>query len=356
MRFFARKFDYFGGAASAAWFKGDGDAPRLVETAAFGANPGALRMLTFAPAARPARAPLVVVLHGCTQSADEYASGAGWLALAEREGFVVLAPEQAAANNPNLCFNWFQPADARRDRGEAASIRAMIAQTLAAHDLDPARVFITGLSAGGAMAAVMLAVYPEMFAGGALISGISFGGADNVQQAFAEMQRPSRRSGKALGDKVRAASSHRGPWPRISVWHGDLDATVRPGAGENSVAQWRDVHGATGPAQERSSPTGRRYEAWTSPSGETVVAHHRIAGMGHGAPLAPAECGRAGAFLLDVGVSSSAEIAADWGIARQRPSPASQARIDTPPPPPHAPVGKIGEVISKALRAAGLLK
>ena len=108
-------------------------------------------MLSYAPERLAPGAPLVVALHGCGQTAAAYDHGAGWSELADRLRFVVLAPEQRQANNFNGCFSWFQPGDTSRDHGEAASIRQMIARAIADHDLDPRRVFITGLSAGGAI-------------------------------------------------------------------------------------------------------------------------------------------------------------------------------------------------------------
>ena len=115
-------------------------APRcMTETANFGPNPGALRMLHYRPEGLAPGAPLVVVLHGCTQTAEGYAQGAGWLTLADRYGFAVLAPEQRQSNNANLCFNWFEPGDTARGAGEAASIAAMVAHLTDAHALDPAK-------------------------------------------------------------------------------------------------------------------------------------------------------------------------------------------------------------------------
>ncbi|TIL83807.1 MAG: PHB depolymerase family esterase, partial [Mesorhizobium sp.] len=115
----------------------------------------------------PEAAPLVVVLHGCTQTAAGYDDGSGWSQLADQEGFTLLFPEQQRANNPNLCFNWFVPGDTKRNGGEALSIRQMIGAVVVEYGLDRKRIFITGLSAGGAMTSVMLACYPEVFAGGA---------------------------------------------------------------------------------------------------------------------------------------------------------------------------------------------
>ena len=126
----------------------------------------------------------MVVLHGCTQTAAGYELGAGWSTLARRYGFALLMPEQTKANNARLCFNWFEPHDIQRGEGEAASIRAMVEQMARAHGIDRKKIFVTGLSAGGAMSAVMLATYPDVFAGGAMIAGLPYGVANNVRQAL----------------------------------------------------------------------------------------------------------------------------------------------------------------------------
>ena len=175
----------------------------LRETQDFGSNPGTLRMLT--------------------QTAASYDRGAGWSTLAKRYGFALLLPEQQRSNNPNGCFNWFQTGDIKRGYGEALSIRQMVAKMVADHGIDPDRVFVTGLSAGGAMASVMLATYPDVFAGGAIIAGLPYGAATNVQQAFESMFQCPARSARAWGDLVRGASPHHGPWPRVS----DTSAPVR---------------------------------------------------------------------------------------------------------------------------------
>src|SRR5579862_1531219 len=180
--------------------------------APFAPNPGNLRMFRYLPRGLKAGAPLVVVLHGCGQTAGGYGQAAGWCELADALGFAVLAPEQKAVNNPNTCFNWFNPEDITRDSGEAASIAAMVRTMVATHRLDAGRVFITGLSAGGAMAAVMLATYPELFAGGAIIAGLPFGAAQNVRDALESMRSAPLRTPSQWGDLVRAASPYRGPW------------------------------------------------------------------------------------------------------------------------------------------------
>src|SRR6516225_5446007 len=192
----------------------------LVEVSRFGSNPGELRMFVFVPAHLQQSRALVVVLHGCGQTAAGYDHGAGWSTLAKHYGFALLMAEQRRANNANTCFNWFNPEDIARDGGEACSIREMIAHMVSTHGIDARRIFITGLSAGGGMTSVMLATYPEVFAAGAVIAGLPYGVASNLRQALDGMFYSPRRPARALGDLVRKASHHRGPWPKISVWHG----------------------------------------------------------------------------------------------------------------------------------------
>ena len=142
--------------------------PSLIEVSQFGENLGELRMMLYVSVNLPPSSPLIVVFHGASQSAEGYAEGAGWLSLADRFGFAVLCPEQNKRNNACLAFNWFEPDDMAREGGEAASIRQMVETAVEEHTLDRTRIFITGLSAGGAMTAVMLATYPDIFAVGRL--------------------------------------------------------------------------------------------------------------------------------------------------------------------------------------------
>ncbi|MGZ5960507.1 MAG: extracellular catalytic domain type 1 short-chain-length polyhydroxyalkanoate depolymerase [Rhizomicrobium sp.] len=288
----------------------------LKEVTGFGSNPGALRMFTHVPAKFASPPSLVVVLHGCTQSAASYDLGAGWSTLADRYGFALLLPEQTPANNPKTCFNWFQPGDTARDRGEALSIRQMIARMIVDHGIDRGRVFITGLSAGGGMTSAMLAVYPEVFAAGAIIAGLPYRTAGNVQQAFESMFQGRVRSPQEWGDEVRHASKHRGPWPRVSVWHGDLDATVKPMNADSIVQQWANVHEiASDPRTEMVD--GYQRQAWHR-NGVDVIESYSITGMGHGTPLATGSSdqayGEVGPFLLEVGISSSYHIAKFFGL------------------------------------------
>jgi poly(hydroxyalkanoate) depolymerase family esterase len=290
----------------------------LREITAFGRNPGNLRMFVHIPERLPTQAPLVVALHGCGQTAGDYDQGAGWSSLADRLGFVVLYPEQQPANNPKNCFSWFLPGDTTRDQGEASSIRQMVEHAIGAFGIDRRKVFVTGLSAGGAMASVMLATYPEVFAGGAIIAGLAYGSARSVQQAFDAMFTERSTPPAVLGDYVRAASKHRGPWPKISVWHGSADPIVKPSNAEDIVRQWTDVHGfSSAPSYEESIGAHRR-RVWNDPDGNAAIEAFFIGGMGHGVPLGAAtsneSCGAAGPFFLEAGISSTHRIAGFWQL------------------------------------------
>jgi feruloyl esterase len=336
---------------------------QLAELAAFGTNPGKLRMYLHVPASLAPQPGLVVVLHGCTQTAAGYDLGAGWSTLAERYGFALLLPEQGRLNNPRLCFNWFRPSDTGRDLGEAASIRQAVARVLIDHPaLDRARVFVTGLSAGGAMTSVMLATYPEVFAAGAIIAGLPFGCANGMQEALEAMNNGRSRPAPAWGDLVRAASRHRGPWPRVSVWHGDADTVVAPLNAGEIIKQWTDVHGLPETPGEADRLDGHPRRIWRGADGQIAVEEILVRGMAHGTPLAIAGVdephGAAGPFLLDVGIASSFHIARFFGLIgphmSQRPESAKAGESAARKQPPGS--LDIGGVISRALRAAGLLR
>ena len=292
----------------------------LVETAGFGSNPGGIRMLSFVPANLQEPRALVVVLHGCGQTAAGYDLGAGWSTLAKRYGFALLMPEQQPSNNGNGCFNWFNPEDTARERGEAGSIRQMIARMVGDHKIDERRIFVTGLSAGGAMTSVMLATYPEVFAGGAVIAGLPFGVATNVREALNGMfQSPSRPAGE-LGDLVRNASNHKGPWPKLSVWHGSADRTVNPANANEIVKQWLDVHHLPSAPMSEGTVDGYPRQIWWNADGETIVESYTITDMAHGTPLGIADnderYGAQGAFLIEAGISSSYHIANFFGLTQ----------------------------------------
>ncbi|MEH3040212.1 MAG: PHB depolymerase family esterase [Sphingomonas paucimobilis] len=333
---------------------------RLHDLTGFTPDPGNLRARVYIPDDLPPGAALVVALHGCTQDAAVYDHGTGWSTLADREGFAVLLPEQRRANNANMCFNWFEAADIARTGGEAESIAAMIDRVVANHRIDPARVFITGLSAGGAMTAVMLATYPEKFAAGAIIGGLPYGTAIGVRAALERMR------GAAATAALPIAPAPR--MPRVAIWHGSADPTVVIGNSDALVDQWRGVHALPAEPQEQHGGRNWEHRAWCDARGHALVEEWRIAGMGHGVPVDPVSgIGATGPFMLDVGLSSTLEIARGWGLVAAEehsasPVPAAQPRAEKPErvatKPRTAPgtTGGVQATIEKALRAAGLMR
>jgi poly(hydroxyalkanoate) depolymerase family esterase len=294
---------------------GPGGSGRLSALNGFGSNPGALSAKTYLPEGLSRGAPLVVALHGCTQNAPGYDHHSGWSQLADEAGFALLFPEQQRRNNANLCFNWFEPADTRLDSGEALSIRQMIEATVVAHGLDRDRIYVTGLSAGGAMAAVMLATYPEVFAAGAIIAGLPYGTATTIPEAFDRMRGHGGPSEQELQRLVRRVSTYKGPWPRISIWQGTADHTVAPSNAQAIAAQWRGMHKLEKAPTVLETAGRLTRQVWCDAAGERMIEINMIDGMGHGTPVGNDGLGSPGPYMLDVGISSTREIARFWGIA-----------------------------------------
>jgi poly(3-hydroxybutyrate) depolymerase len=268
------------------------------------------------------------------------------------------------------------------------------------HHIDQRRVFVTGLSAGGAMTSVMLATYPEMFAAGAIIAGLPFGVASNVREALRGMRVSPARPAHELGELVRNVSPHGGAWPKVSVWHGSADRTVNPGNANEIVKQWLDVHGLPLAPMSEGTVNGHPHQVWWDGAGETVVESYTITDMAHGTPLGIADSdeeryGVQGAFLIEAGISSSYHIAKFFGLTawiREKKSAVKKPLTDSPsaklipmvspipaPPPlpnlakvlwpqaslPRRPEAKrkrqrraidVGSLITRALTAAGLRK
>ncbi|UPY38803.1 PHB depolymerase family esterase [Sediminicoccus sp. KRV36] len=290
---------------------------RVAEVRDFGSNPGELRMLVYQPRKPPAAgAPLILVLHGCRQDGAAFATQAGWLALSESLGIPLVMPEQAIANNRSRCFNWYRPDDVRRGQGEGMSIRQMVRHAIRRFGSSPRRVFIVGLSAGGAMAAAMLAAYPAVFAGGAVVAGMPVGSASTSPMALLRMHRADPfRTRLGLVASVRARTAPRGqqPWPRLSIWQGEKDRTVDPENAEILATQWSALHGCLEePTSDTQPAEATRHRVW-SRRGAAAVELWTIAGMGHGFPIG-AGAGSAGPWVLDVGVPAARHIAAFWGL------------------------------------------
>jgi poly(hydroxyalkanoate) depolymerase family esterase len=189
---------------------------------------GARRYKLFIPSGRAQRAaPLLVMLHGCLQDPDDFALGTRMNAIAEEHGIFVLYPEQSEAANHTRCWNWFDAAHQRRDQGEPSLIAGMTREMIRSHDIDASRVYIAGLSAGGAMAAIMAANYPDLYSAVGIHSGVPYGAVQNLPTALALMK-----NGATPG--ARLPSKH---IPLI-VFHGDQDLMVNPRNAAQLVSQW----------------------------------------------------------------------------------------------------------------------
>jgi poly(hydroxyalkanoate) depolymerase family esterase len=218
------------------------------------------------------RLPLIVMLHGGMQDADDFAAGTAMNELARTQGFFVLYPEQSAEANPSRCWNWFKHNHQQRGRGEPAFIADLTRTVVAEQGLDPGQVFIAGLSAGGAMAAITAQAYPELFAAVGVHSGLAIGAAGDIGEAMSAM-----REGAAAG----CGRPRRAPVPTI-VFHGDDDSTVHPRNGEQVLsAALRSKAAAT--VERGRSAQGRDFTRSThhAPQGHSVAEHWLVHGAGH---------------------------------------------------------------------------
>ena len=208
----------------------------------------------------------------------------------------------------------------QRGLGEPASIKQMIDQVVEDHKIDSDQIFITGLSAGGAMAGVMLATYPEMFAGGGLIAAMPFGVARTSYSALQRMCVGGGELGPELAELVRGASPHKGPWPCISIWHGTSDKTVDISNAEASLAQWLGVHEISNSSVVTDLVDGFPHRVWHNAEGTAVIEEYSVTNMGHGTPLNLADtdaCGQSGPYSLKVGISSTQHLGTFWGLDRR---------------------------------------
>ncbi|MER6734983.1 extracellular catalytic domain type 1 short-chain-length polyhydroxyalkanoate depolymerase [Streptomyces puniciscabiei] len=285
----------------------------------FGSNPGNLAMYEYAPANLPAGAPLVVALHGCTQSASDYHSHSGWQKFADQWGFAVVYPQTSTANNSLSCFSWFDSTKDARGKGEAASVVQMVDTAVAQYGSDRSRIYVTGLSAGGGMTADLLADYPDVLAGGAVDSGLPAQCATTQSAASGCQYSNQNLTPKQWGDKARSSDpGYTGPWPRVAIWQGTSDTTVAPVNGTELRDQWTDVWGIGQTASSTRNLTGGTTESiYDDSAGKPAVALFSVSGMAHGLAVNPGsgadQCGSTGTYYLDY-ICSSYYTAKFWGL------------------------------------------
>jgi poly(hydroxyalkanoate) depolymerase family esterase len=306
-------------------------AQELTSVSNFGTNPGGLAMYLYAPAAPLDPAPVVVAMHGCGQTAADYVH-AGWNTLADRYGFYVVYPQDDS--DLNRCLLWYDPSSNARDQGEALSVKQMVDYMKAHYSIDPARVFATGLSSGGAMTVAMLADYPNVFAAGAAMSGIPYGCATTVMQGQACMAGVTK-TAQAWGDLARAAyPGYTGPWPRITLWQGTLDQVVSFTNSAELVKQWTNVHGLDAVVGVTETVGPGEHTVYQDPvSGRTMVESWAVQQMTHGVAVDSADgCGSAIPFVLDVHLCSSLWAARFFGLVPE-PADAGAPGLDAALPP-----------------------
>lgn len=218
---------------------------------------------------------VVVMLHGCTQTCDDFAVGTGMNALAEQHRFVVIYPQQSRGDNAQSCWNWFSRGDQRRDRGEPAILAGLTRKAMAEHGVPRDRTFVAGLSAGGAMAVILGQTYPDVFAAVGVHSGLAFGAASDMPSAFAAMAGNGAQASHPPGG---------GAFVRTIVFQGGADATVAPANGDQ-IARHVTDHGPhqTIETDEQGNTAGRAFHRRivTDCDGAPVLEHWVIDGLGH---------------------------------------------------------------------------
>lgn len=301
--------------------------------------PDGIAATLYVPKGLSAAPALVVALHGCLQRADDFDDETGWTAVADAGRFLLLLPEQSALNNPARCFNWMLPEDRERGRGEPQAVVTLVDAVRHDYPVDPDRIFVTGLSAGGAMAAVLLATYPERFAGGGIIAGLPYRCVTtptvlaSVQAATLCVTQGNRlvHGAAEWGRRVRAASDYPGPrWPRVSIWYGTADTLVNPINAVDLMQQWTAVHGADQTPDQTEQTARYVRRIYDDAAGHSVVELWEVKGLGHAVPIDEASgCGvdrvgwwlrwwRGDDYVEDAGVCATRRIARFWGLLDTR--------------------------------------
>lgn len=297
----------------------------------FGSNPGGLEMFSYVPTGAPRNAPLVVMMHGCSQTAMD-ATKVGWNALADRHGFYVLYPQQTSGNNPVKCFNWAgeygDTANLTRGMGENESLHQAVMKMIADQGIDARRVFVAGFSAGGAMSAVMMSTWPELFAAGAVWSGLPYRCATTVNGAYNCQSLAShpelKKTPGEWGDLVRAAHpGFAGPWPRVVLVHGTSDGIVSYDNETELIEQWTNVHGVDQTA-DATAMVGAHTREQHLKAGVPVVEVWRMASMGHAVAMGADPDGACppmgGSYIEERGLCAAYRTGVFFGIVGPGPS------------------------------------
>ena len=291
----------------------------MIKVSDFGENLGNLNLYVHSDnKTKIENAPLVVVLHGCSQSAHKVAEQSGWNDLADKYGFIVIYPEQKRSNNMSNCFNWFSKKDIDPNSGESSSILEMISYTKKNYSIDSTRIFIYGLSAGAAMTINLISTSPSVFNAGAAFAGGAFGIAETMLSASSAMSNPPSKSPEEWASLVPVADSY----PRLIVGHGTKDNVVDFQNSQELLKQWTHLHGINkndGIVEPKfaNNPLISRISYRDSLANEHVI-FYQIQDTGHALPVDPGSSekqgGKTGIFAVDRDFFSTYYIAKDFGI------------------------------------------
>jgi poly(hydroxyalkanoate) depolymerase family esterase len=254
-----------------------------------GSHLGLAYKLHVPPQAEASRRPLVVMLHGCTQDPDEFALSTRMNDLADREGFLVLYPAQSPLTNPRRCWNWFLPGHQGRGQGEPGAIAALVEAIALRHAVDRRRIYVAGLSAGGGMAAILAATYPDVFAAATIVAGIPYAQARDTASAYAVMASGASNPTALAGPVLAAMGARRRRVPVLIV-QGSRDARVAPVNADHLARQWAEANGlptqpselAAEPALPGTRPVERA--TWRDAEGQVLVERWLVADLAHAWP------------------------------------------------------------------------
>ncbi|MCE9668471.1 PHB depolymerase family esterase [Myxococcus stipitatus] len=330
----------------------------LTQVTGFGTNPGNLLMYRHVPTDMPANAPLVVVLHGCTQTATGMELS-GWTAAANVYKFYAVYPQQQGGNNGASCFNWFEPGDITRGSGEVLSVKQMVDAMKAAYSIDGSRVYVAGFSAGGYLASALLATYPDVFAAGAINAGGPYKCATSSTAAFSCMSPGTDKTPAAWGDLARSGyAGYAGARPPVSIWYGTSDYTVRPLNGTEAMEQWTNVHGIDQTPDTTETVAGFPHKVYRDAAGKALVETWEITGLGHAVafdaqysfPGSSTACGSVGAYVTDMNICAVYHQAKFFGLVDggTNPNPGG----DTTPPTVSVTSPASGSTVSGAVAVA----
>jgi poly(hydroxyalkanoate) depolymerase family esterase len=291
----------------------------------FGKNPGHLKMFVYKPDDLNAgtKIPLIVVLHGCTQTAGSVAMLSGWNKLANENGFIILYPQQRFINNPQRCFCWYRRKNVKKNRGENYSIRQMVDYVKKNYEIDSGRVFITGLSAGAAMGVSLMANYPETFNAGAILAGAPYRIASGYIQAMMALLGWRVKSPEKWGKIVRAVNpDFKGSYPKLIIYQGKKDKIVSKRNGVELLKQWTNINNISMQPTEcipcfTNNPDIEK-DIYVDNKNKDAVIYYKIDNLGHALLVDTGKCfnqgGKTGLFAVDKNFHSTYWIAVDFGL------------------------------------------